>query len=264
MLAEQPRGLELDWSRREARILPRAVGYLRPGPFYDSEVGATNPWDPTRFLRFLDDAFERFLASGVTRLLIDLRDNPGGDNSFSDPMVAWFASEPFRFTKEFRIKVSRATTESNNKRLPQSPPGSISHQFAAAYAGRENGETLVFSMPAVPPRAGKRFTGKVFLLINRHSYSNTVTVAALAQDYGFARILGEQTADLATTYGAMESFELSRTGITVGFPKARILRPSGDLAARGVVPDVLIPTPVIETAEDPVLQRALEIVSAGD
>jgi C-terminal processing protease CtpA/Prc len=111
------------------------------------------------------------------------------------------------------------------------------------------------------PRPGKRYSGRVFLLINRHSYSNTVTVAALAQDYGFARILGEETADLATTYGAMESFELPRTGITVGFPKALIVRPSGDLAPRGVVPDVAIATPVVESADDPVLQRALEIVA---
>lgn len=33
-----------------------------------------------------------------------LRDNPGGDNSFSDRMVAWFASRPFRFSDEFSIR----------------------------------------------------------------------------------------------------------------------------------------------------------------
>ncbi|MDX1998512.1 MAG: S41 family peptidase [Thermoanaerobaculia bacterium] len=257
---QQPAALELDWSRREAKLLPDGVAYLRPGPFYDDAPEAANPWDPTSFVRFLDDAFERFLAAGATRLLIDLRDNPGGDNSFSDPMVAWFADEPFGFTKEFRIKVSRATTESNAKRLPQSPPGSITHQFDAAYRAHQPGETFVFDLPAAAPRPGKRFTGRVYLLVNRHSYSNTATVAALAQDYGFAQILGEETSDLATTYGAMESFELSRTGITVGYPKARILRPSGKLDDRGVVPDVAIPTPVVETPDDPVLERALAIV----
>lgn len=256
----QPPGFELDWSRREAKVLPGGIAYLRPGPFYDDRPDASNPWDPTSFLRFLDDAFGQFLAAGARRLLIDLRDNPGGDNSFSDPMVAWFADEPFSFTKEFRIKVSRATTESNAKRLEQSPPGSITRQFDAAYRAHPPGETFAFELPLAKPRPTGRFTGAVFLLINRHSYSNTVTVAALAQDYGFARVLGEETADLATTYGAMETFELSRTGITVGYPKALILRPSGQLDARGVVPDEVIPTPVVETPDDSVLQRALEIV----
>jgi C-terminal processing protease CtpA/Prc len=100
----------------------------------------------------------------------------------------------------------------------------------------------------------------VYLLVNRHSYSNAVMVAALAQDLGFATILGEETSDLATTYGAMEQLTLSRTGIVVGFPKALIVRPNGSRAARGVVPDVAIPTPLVESADDPVLQRALEIV----
>jgi hypothetical protein len=47
--------------------------------------------------------------------------------------------------------------------------------------------------------------------------------------------------------------------LEVGFPKAFIVRPSGDLAPRGVVPDVAIETPVVEGIDDPVLQRAVAI-----
>ncbi len=111
----------------------------------------------------------------------------------------------------------------------------------------------------VEPRRGARFGGKVYVLINRHSYSNAVQVAAMSQDYGFAMIVGEETSDLATTIGAMEQFTLSRTGITVGFPKAEIIRVNGDTSARGVVPDIVIDTPVIESTSDVVLQRALAI-----
>lgn len=255
----QPKQLELDWNVREARVLPSGVAYLRPGPFYNVAEGATDPWDTADFIRFIDGAFATFQQAGATRLLIDLRDNPGGDNSFSDAMVAWFATRPFRFTSEFRIKASRAAIDSNAERLPQSPAGSVSFRMAAAYQTHPLGERFPFDLPTAQPREGARFAGKVFLLINRHSYSNTVTVAALAQDYGFARILGEETSDLATTYGAMEHFKLSRTGLSVGFPKAHIIRPNGDRRARGVVPDVVIPVPVVEPVEDPVLMRALEI-----
>jgi hypothetical protein len=256
----QPASLDLDWNRREARMLEDGVAYLRPGPFYNSDAGATDPWDNTAFVRFIDAAFESFNAAGATSLLIDLRDNPGGDNSFSDVMLAWFASKPFRFCSDFRIKVSAAATASNAQRLPQSPPGTMSHLLAAAYAKHKPGETFSFPLPFTPPRGQGRFGGKVFMLINRHSYSNTANVAALAQDYGFARILGEETSDLATTYGAMEQFELPRTGISVGFPKAHIIRVSGDRQARGVVPDVAIATPIVQPADDPVLQRALQLV----
>ena len=55
----------------------------------------------------------------------------------------------------------------------------ISAKFAAAYAKHRIGEVFSFEMPVAAPRADVRFTGKVYLLVNRHSYSNTVQVAAL-------------------------------------------------------------------------------------
>jgi hypothetical protein len=57
----------------------------------------------------------------------------------------------------------------------------------------------------------------------------------------------------------METFTLARSGLVVGLPKAYIVRPSGDLAPRGVVPDLAIETPIVEPVDDPVLQRALSI-----
>ena len=117
-----------------------------------------------------------------------------------------------------------------------------------------------FDIGIAQPWPEPRFHGPVYLLVNRASYSNTVFVAALVQDYGFGIILGEETSDLASTYGAMETFTLPRTGIVVGFPKAQIVRPNGDATTRGVVPDIAIATPLIQGADDPVLQRALAIV----
>ena len=100
------------------------------------------------------------------------------------------------------------------------------------------------------------------MLVNRHAYSNAVSVAAIGQDYGFATILGEATADLANTYGAMEHFTLPATGIRVGFPKARILRPSRDIDADTVVPDIAIEAPVAP-ASDVVIERAIDIIETS-
>lgn len=258
--ARQAPRLELDWDRRDFKMMGD-VGYLRPGPFYNNEPGATNVWDASAFIAFVDASFEALLRAQARALVIDLRDNPGGDNSFSDPMVAWFATKPFRFTSDFRIKVSQATIESNAKRVALAPNDkeAISSKFAAAYAQHRLGDVFSFELPMAQPRAGVRFAGKVYLLINRHSYSNTVQVAALSQDYGFATIVGEETSDLATTLGAMEQFTLPRTGIEVGFPKAHIIRVNGDTRPRGVIPDIAIETPMVEPLADVVLQRALAI-----
>ncbi len=265
-VAARPQRFELDWNAREARMLGDGVAYLRPGPFYDNRPEATTPWDPTAFKTFIDGAFADAIEHDARSLLIDLRDNPGGDNSFSDHLLAWFADKPFRFTNGFDIRISEQTTASNRKRLDSigGKDDSMSAKLAAAYAGKAPGSRVDVPMPWVAPRAQGRFAGKVYLLVNRHSYSNTVSVASIGQDYGFGTVLGEETADLASTYGAMETFALPNTGIEVGYPKARILRPNGDARPRGVIPDIAIATPLPSGGEDAVLEQALErIPEAG-
>jgi C-terminal processing protease CtpA/Prc len=257
--AKRASAFELDANLREARVLEDGTAYLRPGPFYDNRPQATDPWDTRAFEAFIDEAFATFIERRAPRLLIDLRDNPGGDNSFSDRLIAWFADRPFRFCARFDIKVSAAAIAANRRRVDSASGGadSISLKLAAAYAGRKPGEHVDFPIPWVSPRDEKRYEGEVYVLVNRHSYSNSVLVAATVQDFGFGTILGEETADLASTYGALETFTLAGTGLEVGFPKARIRRPGGDAAARGVIPDVAIATPLAATQDDRVLQHAL-------
>ena len=260
--AAQPAALKLDRPMREAKILANNVGYLRPGPFYNAEAKTeAEAWDTSGFRTFIDDAFAKFIAAKVDRLIIDLRANPGGDNLFSDLMIAWFADKPFRFFSQFKVRVSPESTKANADRLRNdaAAAGPVSRQYAEMYAKARPGEIVDFEMPLAQPRKDERFRGKVFLLIDRQSYSNTVAVAALVQDYKFGTVLGEETSDMATTYGAMEKFALPKTGVIVCYPKARIVRPNGDLHARGVTPDIAIPIPAVETPADEVLQRAVVI-----
>ena len=259
----RPKSAVIDGDVREARMLADGVAYLHPGPFYNAE--SADMWDATAFKAFIDTSFDGFIAAGATDLIIDLRDNPGGDNSFSDPMVAWFAGKPFRFFSKFKVKASPQARASNRARLEANTPGdTISARYEALYAGAKPGEVVEFDMPWAKPREGTRFTGRVWLLVNRHSYSNTVTVAALVQDFGFGTVLGEETSDMATTYGAMEQFKLPVTGIVVGFPKAHIIRPNGEAKPRGVVPDVALETPLVQGGRDVVLEKAMaHVLKAG-
>ena len=258
----QPADLDLENPLREAKLLDDRIGYLRPGPFYNVEAKTgADEWDVSGFREFIDHAFDEFLQAGASRLIIDLRGNPGGDNLFSDVMVAWFATRPFRFASQFKIKVSAATIAANSARIEHdaAAAGPVSQEFAALYGRHRIGDVADFIIPQTSPRAGKRFAGKVFVLIDRQSYSNAVAVAALVQDYHFGIIVGEATADMATTYGAMEQFALDHTGLKVGYPKARIVRPNGDLRSRGVTPDIAIRVPIVQSPRDAVLQQAIAI-----
>ncbi len=229
---------------RDFAIMRGNIGYLKPGPFYN--VYATSHaeiWDTEEFHKFIDDAFTTFIANNVEQILIDVRNNPGGTSSFSDHMLAWFADRPFKFASDFRIKVSELSRASNQRRLTgDNSSNETSRQLAELFAAHEQGDIASFPLEESVPHGADKSVGDtpVYVLIDRYSYSNAVSVAAIAQDYDFATVIGEKTADLATTYAAMESFTLDHTGIEVGYPKAHIIRPNGDLEADGVTPDVAL------------------------
>jgi C-terminal processing protease CtpA/Prc len=175
--------------------------------------------------------------------------------------LAWIATRPFRFASAFQVKVSAESISANAERIAHdaAAAGPISQKFADLYASARIRDVVDFDIPLAYPRPEERFGGKVYVLIDRQCYSNAFAVAALVQDYQFGVILGEETSDMATTYGAMEQFRLVNTGLLVGYPKARIVRPSGDLRARGVTPDVQVRIPIVQDPSDAVLQTAVEI-----
>ena len=226
-------------SLRSYEVLSDRYGYLKPGPFYNAE--GENPWDASAFKNWIDDAFGAFSTSQVDTVIIDLRDNPGGTNSFSDYMIAWFADEPFKFASNFKVKVSAQAANANRDRLElTTDETSVSYRYQVFFDEHENGDVFSFPLEDTDPLADRHFDGEVIVLVNRFSFSNAVSVAAIVQDYGFGTVVGEETADLATTYGAMEQFTLPNTGLVVGFPKALIIRPNGDATPAGVAPDVVI------------------------
>lgn len=158
---------------RKAELLPDGIAYLRPGPFYATKEGET----AEIFEAFIDDAFGRFIAADAQDLVIDLRNNPGGDNSYSDPMIAWTADKPFRFASKYELKTSPQTLEVLHG-FAAVEPGGISAQMLEAMKKHEIGEIFEFPIPIIQPRE-PGYSGRVWALINRHSYSNATTVAAI-------------------------------------------------------------------------------------
>jgi hypothetical protein len=256
--------LPTDFSTREYKPLDNGITYLRPGPFFNTEPaaeGAKPSYQAASFLTFIDDSFHKIIASGATDLIIDLRNNPGGDNSFSDPMVAWFATRAFRFASSFTLKASAATkADYARQRATGTKPDPDFARQMDAEARERNGTRYKYDLPFAQPRTGPRFTGRVWILVNRHSYSNAASVAALVQDYGFGKVMGEETADVASNYASVQSFTLPNTKISVTYPKSHFVRPNGKDEVLGVQPGFSIPRAPIEDPNDQVLSDAIAFI----
>lgn len=244
-------------SSREIRFIGE-VAYLRPGVFLNNQsaagIAAHATFDQGEFIQFLEAAFRAIREKNPRSLIIDLRGNPGGDNSFSDPMVAYVADRAFRFCSRFDVRASQVTknfwTGIDDPKLAGLKAAILSHA---------NGERFKADLPLVEPRVGaERFGGRVYVLVDRFTYSNAVTTAAIFQDYKFGTLVGQTTADVPTTYAAAHQFNLPHTQLTVMYPKALLVRPSGDTSAQGVRPDHEIADNVF-TADDEILLKALEL-----
>ena len=57
---------------------------------------------------FIDSAFTAINTRKSANLIIDLRNNPGGDDAFSDYLVGYLARQPFQWNSSFRLKTSEA------------------------------------------------------------------------------------------------------------------------------------------------------------
>jgi len=241
---------------REFRFIDD-VAYLRPGLFLNlesSNISKHEAFESGEFLHFLDSAFREIAARRPASLIIDIRGNNGGDNSFSDPMIAYIADRPFRMTSRFSVRTSELTKafwqdvdiESLAKLKEQIMTLPNGTRFEA-----ELGETL-------PRNDELSFKGPVYVLVDRFSFSNAAVAAAIVQDYGFGILIGEETSYVPSSCGAIHTFTLPYTEQTVIYSKACSIRPNGDTAMRGVIPDILINTD-LSTEADEILEKALEL-----
>ena len=234
------------------------IPYLRPGAFMSlssSGLSEQETWDPTRFLAFLDSVFTVIADRKPERLILDLRGNPGGGSAFSNPMIAYFADRPFREASEMRFRTSRHT-KAFWREYDEPGAEELRHEILT----RGDGERWSEVGEAYEPRTDSlRFDGQVFALIDRFSFSNAAAVASIIQDYGFATLIGEETAFNPSNCGGVHTFTLPHTQIEVVYPKVCGVRPSGDVSPHGVIPDHAVKEDYF-TEEDEILQGALRII----
>lgn len=253
-----------DFNTREFRLIGESIAYLRPGPF--SALGGERPVEgrnEAAMVRFLDDSFVTAIKAGARDLIIDLRNNTGGDNSFSDPMIAWFADRPFQFSSRFTLRASAPVKTHYDKVAGDGAEVSpVLARLVSTERAQANGTLYDFHFGDVQPRAGEQFEGRIWVLVNRKSYSNATAVAAIIKDYGFGTIMGEETADVPTSFASIFPYALPATGMGVDLAKSYFIRPNGDETVRGVMPDVTLPRQVIGSGDDTMLGAALEAIRA--
>ncbi len=234
-------------ARMELRFYEQTA-YLNPGNLSGDEQ---------QYQYFIDSAFVSIKEKGSENLIIDLRNNGGGDNSFSDYVVSYIADQPFRWYDSYSLKTSAILKEYVRETYDTTAI------FWQEVLNRENGELYEYEFGEHQPQAQeKRFTGEVFVLVNRQSYSQSTVMAAQIQDYNFGIIVGEETGEYPSLYASIFQYTLPNTGIVVDISKGYIVRVNGSTKTEGVIPDVFIKDYLLDE-DDEVLDGLLEKIEEG-
>lgn len=219
------------------------TAYLRPGGFGG---------DQKYYESFIDSSFADIKKSSTQRLILDLRNNPGGDDSFSNYLVSYIADRPFKWNAKFELKNSSFLKEHVRKHMD------TTSVYWQTILEKGDEEVFEYQFEDYEPQAEhKRFKGEVIVLVNRQSYSQSTVTAAQLQDYGWALIVGEETAEYANLFASLFSFKTPNSEIEIKVAKGYMERLSGDKSPKGVQPDILIKDHLLDE-EDEILNRTLE------
>lgn len=215
------------------RILPGGIGYLRIDSF------APNMKDA--LAKVTQTAFTAFKQQKAKALIIDVRENGGGDDPlWEQDLVDHFTTKPYVQLSHYVQRITKDNAE----------PGDV-------VGGLRNEDyDKRFTPPADDPI---RFEGPVYILAGPYSYSATIQFLVAAQDFGLAKIAGEETAALSCQTGQVKPIGMPKTGLSAVTPIIAYTRPSGTGCKRGVIPD--IPVAIDEVRPDETLKRLVSLIS---
>ena len=221
------------------------TAYLNPGNFSGDE---------NDYRKFIDSAFSAINKKAPKNLIVDLRNNAGGNNSFSDYLISYFANKPFQWNSRFSLKTSKYLKQNTRKN------NDTTNAYFQEILKHKNGEVFPYYFEEMQAQESqKRFEGNVFTLINRQTYSQAAVAASLIQDYQFATLVGEETGDFPTLYASLFTVELPQTRIPVKIPKGYIVRVNKSEKPEGVIPEFYIKDHLLDD-KDEILDTLLKKV----
>lgn len=188
---------------------------------------------------FLDSMFTDINKRNIKNLIIDIRNNGGGNSEVGDEIMQYISHQPFLQFGIVRVKVS--------------DPVKAQYSYYkdwnnGIYNNIKESENLI-KLKDIPIR----FKGNVYLLTSNNTFSSAADFAWAFQYFDMGTIVGEETGGWIVTFGdVLPGQSLPHTGISYGVSWKEFYGYGATESDRhGVIPDVMVPS---EQAMDKVLE----------
>lgn len=223
------------------------------------EITSFTSTEQARFEQFLRNTFLEIQEKGVSNLIIDIRQNPGGDSRLSSMLLGYLTEKPIREFEEFGIKFSPQLCKAK-------PEYREALQRAFPERSFEIGSYVTFSAkdwPAQQPEENPlSFGGRTFVLVGPQTASTSVMFASAIRGLSVGTLVGAETMDTTSLYGECFNITLPNTGVQASVACKYFLLVGGKDDGRGLLPDYEVIQEPEDTAKgvDTALHFTLDLI----
>lgn len=177
------------------------------------------PAPDSEFRSFLTDSFAAMRAAGAKDMIIDLRNNGGGDSRAGDVVMSYLTTDKLPSVAYVDVKVTDEIKRYYRTLLPDGFQWLPLHQAIPILRQIQNtapGESFRFHPDAARPKPRRKtpkdaFVGNLYVLIGPRTYSSAVIFAAPLKHFGRATFVGKETGEPLIFYGENYYFDLPNT-----------------------------------------------------
>ncbi|WP_160139925.1 S41 family peptidase [Chryseobacterium sp. c4a] len=161
--------------------------------------------NPEKFRVFLQDMFADLKAQGIQNLIIDIRNNGGGNSELGDELLKYIVTKPFSqyektlvkysdIRKEYLLKASEidSTELKNYLRGISGTVGVIDHT-----------KNII-----QPKKQNEQFSGNIYLLISGQTFSSAADFANAFKFYKAGKVIGSESGGFIISAGEVVERQL--------------------------------------------------------
>lgn len=228
-------------------ILDNDIGYIQFNSFNNED----------KFATFLGKSFAEMKNKNIDNLIIDIRQNLGGNSILGDSLLQYLCNSDFKVYDSCFVKLSKTIVERGWEEID-----TITQKIGDLKVYNKSEDLTVKKR-----ESSLDFKGKVILLQSKNTFSSASDFAASFKCYNIGKIIGEETGGLTVSYGNNFSFQASeQVPISLVVSTTKYYVACGVEDRKGVEPDYYVVNSIKDyiLGEDRVLNFAIELIKHKD